>query len=654
MRDVHPATALLLILALAPGGPGAGVTAAGGHRGAGPPGQDARPAPPATSAILGRVIDGTTGRPLAGAVVTISGLLRAAPTARPASGNQPPRVMTNGTGHFVFRDLPAGSIRLTATKDGYRDGAYGAGRPVGQARPLELGEDDTRTRIEIRLWRQSSISGVVLDELGDPVAGVEVRAVERRMAGGLPLFETREAAQTDDRGRYRVADLRPGDYLVSVQPFIVSVLRSSIEAYDAMTPAERQVSGARRPTAGGVRVGRSQVSTPWPAVQPMPASPGERLQIYRGVFHPSATSPAGAGLVTVRPGDRLDGIDVHLQLTPTVTVAGRLTGVTPQEARDVRLSLIPLDTYARGADTGWDAEVTRTGPDGQFVFAAVPPGDYLIYATHIPPPGRSPSRSSGAGRGLTSQDRRRIEIAERAQLLRWAESHVSVGTTDVDGLAVALQPGLTVSGRFEFRGVLPPPDDDALARIGVGLQGLRDQPHNLPRVPVDGDPHAFRTAGFPPGRYLASVSSPPSGWTLASVMAGGRDVNLDPFTLDEDVEGVTVVFTDSPAAAAIRGSVEPTADASRDVWVAAVPASYQQWIADGLSQRRVGLEPAADGTFELSGLPPGDYLVAAMAVDGDPALQDPEFIRQFARIASRVTLAPGQSQMLALRAAVIR
>lgn len=640
MRDVRAATALLLILpalAWSASAPDTTAAAIGLQRGAGPPGQDVRPAPTATSAILGRVVDGNTGRPIAGAIVTASGR----------------RVMTNADGHFVFRDLSPGSLRVAATSDGYHEGAYGAGRPRGQARPLELGEDDVRTGLEIRLWRQSSISGVVFDELGEPAVGIEVRAVERGMAGGLPTFATREAAQTDDRGRYRLADLAPGDYLVSVQPFIVSVLQASIDAYDAMTPAQRQASGVQRPTTGGVRAGQSQVSTPWPAVQPIPPSPGERLHVYRSVFHPSATSPARASVITVRPGDRLDGIDVHLQLTPAVTVAGRLTGVAPEEARDVRLSLIPTDTHARGADTGWDTEVTRAGPDGEFVFAAVPPGDYLIYAIHVPPPIRSPA-PAGTGQGMTSAERRRAGIAERGQLLQWAESRVSVGTTDIDGLAIPLRSGLTVSGRFEFRGALPVPDDDVMARIGVSLQGLRDQPHTLPRAPVEGNPRDFRTAGFPPGRYLVSVSSPPRGWTVASVMAGGRDINLDPFTLDDDIEGVTVVFTDTPTAGSISGSVEAAADDSRDVWVAAVPAAFQQWIADGLSQRRVGLDTAADGAFELSGLPPGDYLVAAIALDRDPALQDPEFIRRLASVATRVTLAPGESRILVLRAEAMR
>ena len=66
-----------------------------------------------TGLVVGQVVDAASGRPVAGAIVGISG-----------GSNAPSRVLTGSDGRFVFRDLGRAAYNITATKPGYADGAH--------------------------------------------------------------------------------------------------------------------------------------------------------------------------------------------------------------------------------------------------------------------------------------------------------------------------------------------------------------------------------------------------------------------------------------------------------------------------------------------------------------------------------------------------
>src|SRR5262249_34900807 len=118
------------------------------------PGMQAAAQPKGTGVILGQVIDGTTGDPISDATVTLAMRpvgaqpLAGAPGANPqviAGGGRaggvaapPPqavgmpgqaaggpaqpgqqRMLADATGHFVFHDLPKGTINLSASAPGY-------------------------------------------------------------------------------------------------------------------------------------------------------------------------------------------------------------------------------------------------------------------------------------------------------------------------------------------------------------------------------------------------------------------------------------------------------------------------------------------------------------------------------------------------------
>jgi hypothetical protein len=158
---------------------------------------------PPKAIIIGQVVDASSGQAIPSAIVTL---------------DRSTSVMTTSNGRFVFRNLDPGNYRLSATKAGYRPTESGEQRPRGDSRSVIIAAGQRRRDVVIRLWRHAAITGTVIDEAGEPVIGVSVRALRRTTVGGRVRFEMEGfSGSTDDRGMYRIARLGPGAYVVFVR-----------------------------------------------------------------------------------------------------------------------------------------------------------------------------------------------------------------------------------------------------------------------------------------------------------------------------------------------------------------------------------------------------------------------------------------------------
>ena len=213
--------------------------------------------------IVGRVVDAATGRPVPGALVTLNGAtppptqLPAAPGQRPTSMPTPPRprFLTDSDGRFAFRYLVRGVYQLTASKPGYAEGGYGRTRPNGNTRSIQLRDRERLGDINVRLFKNGSISGTVRDEAGDPVVGLQVRLYRRALIAGRRMLQPANTGgdlTTDDRGMYRIRDLVPGDYVVSV-PLVRTSMPADFGMNGRVATAFEQT--AYTPGSGGVNYG---------------------------------------------------------------------------------------------------------------------------------------------------------------------------------------------------------------------------------------------------------------------------------------------------------------------------------------------------------------------------------------------------------------
>jgi hypothetical protein len=128
-----------------------------------------RPGSPASHAsssglIVGQVVDATTGRGVAGAVVSLAGgpvrssrvappppVPAQGPPLMPAAGSQ--HVLATSDGRFVFRDLAPGMYSVSARKPGYLEGAYGRRAPEGATRSIRLADGERLGGVMVPMWK---------------------------------------------------------------------------------------------------------------------------------------------------------------------------------------------------------------------------------------------------------------------------------------------------------------------------------------------------------------------------------------------------------------------------------------------------------------------------------------------------------------------
>ena len=587
------------------------------------------PLPKGTNVLIGRVIDIGTERPVAGAAVTLSGNFdengnHVQPPRRdgPASTNSAKNVYTTSGGYFVFRDLPAARYTIAIRAFGYQNNDY-------PPNVVEVAESTTPTSTDLYVWKHGAISGQVIDDKGDPVVGMPVTALRRQVIGGkLILLPQSEAAITDDRGIYRISLLPPGSYVVGVLRTVTSVpaaLAAEVDARAANPQAafnltSALIRGGILVRAGeGQRVGDSVLQRTGP---PLPLSPtGEPLG-YAHSYHPGTGNPEGATVITLGSGESRNNVDVPVRFSTTVTVSGVLMGLDGPMA-NVAVRLLS----DAGDPSNFDRPgVTQAITDGRGVFTllGVTAGEYDLNAAY----------SYGDDR----------TGAENISL--WARTTVSVGDQPVAGLTLTMRPGVTFSGRAVFEGSADPVPPHQ-GRIPVMLRPLgatfwRSFPASI------GPDGTFTSVGDPPGRYILNAYSP-VGWSIQTLMLDGRVLVDDLIEIgDRDLSGL--VLTYASIATRITGTVSGitgTTDPGTDVFVfSADGATWREGVFTTRRVRRVKVTSAK--AYEVSGMAPGEYYIAAVSTKLTANWQTPEFLERLTPGATRITLAASEQKTLNL------
>jgi hypothetical protein len=557
------------------------------------------------------------------------------------------RVMADAEGRFFFADLPAGEYYLEATKEGFAPGRYGQRRVSNQGQLLPLREGERRTDVTLRVWKYAVIGGTVVDEAGEPVVGVAVRALVRRIVAGRPQYGRESylapSTLTDDRGIFRLPRIEPGTYVVvapSTQTTVPASVMTSMDAY-ALRLALFSAAVMEAPPLGDPRTQQTGdfVLVTMNSVQiPPPPSSTQRMEVYRTTFYPAATTAADATPIAIDAGEERTDLTLTLRPAPAVSVSGRLIGpdgsppppmairLVGEAMRDIAMASLPNGP----AEVGFETVTGLSDAAGRFTLLGVPPGEYVL--THAnaflssEAPGRSPY---------------------------WMSMPVTVGTEDVSGLTVEVRAPLRVEGRVELRGaagLLPSPRN-----VIVTFEASTGEPRRF-SAEVRAGTSTFSTRAAA-GRYIVrpGMLGPISGAAVVeSVTLAGKDVTDRAFDLLADTTSLVVTFTDrlSKVSGMVkdgRGAASPTAA------VLVFPVDRERWTGYGTSPRTLASAPTSeDGSYTFRHLPPGEYYAVAVGDDDAVDWQNPRTLETLAIQATRLTVEAGAPKTLDLSVKTIR
>lgn len=633
-------------------------------RGAAPGQAAGAPAEPIirTSSVSGQVVDADTGAPIGGAIVRLQSRLLAAATA-PAGGRagapnplQPnvapgtDGLMTDGDGRFVFHNLPKGATELSASAAGYLDRAA-SGVPV---RPMQLEDGKHLDGVRLRLVKIASVTGIVLDEAGEPVVGLPVRVLRRESPQGVPRFTLSGLARTDDRGQYRLDNLPPGQlYVLAPQSQTTVPAAETDKSFMGamggmmanMNPIVEAVTGGTQSALGspGIRIGDQILRTSGdmggpggPGNSPPPPVNG-RIAAYQTTFYPGVTEVSQAMAITLRSGDDRTGVDFQIRPTASARVTGVLLGPTgPAAGTSIRLVPAP----GRADDEALTVATATTAADGAFTFLGVPTGQYIVKAQAGARGGMPMNIPAEAMANIPPQILAQMNSRMSSGESSYLQSPLSVGDRDVTGLAFSLKPGAKISGQVVFDGVAAKPATLTNVQVSFVPQGGSGGMGN-PQAKLTAEA-TFHTANYAPGIYTAAVAGVPGPWLLRSITVAGRNVMASGVDIsDADITGVELTVTDRPSSVTgfVRQDLNTPLPTST---VMLVSADFRAALNAGIAPRQQTAAVQPTGAFTLGRLLPGDYFVVALADESVPVERDAAFFESMARLATRVTVAEGE------------
>lgn len=295
--------------------------------------------------------------------------------------------------------------------------------------------------------------------------------------------------------------------------------------------------------------------------------------------------------------------------------------------------------------------------DGTFTFISVPEGRYELTAIRkVPTPGVAAFGSNGAV-ALPMDD---VIDSDPDDLL--VQTTLEAGDSDITGLTLTMEAGTMVRGRIFFGdpGVI---SDRQFGGFGITLKDLGRELFTDGRSGQAARPDREGVVRFSiraqPGEYrLGGGFRGPQDWWVESTRVDGRDVGIGPFRIGPRDVDLEVTFTRTPTE--LSGSVtDAQARPVLDANVLIFPTDPALWrnAASELSFRvdsPVQIFRTGKSTYAVTGLPPGEYFVAAIdeaEMDGWPS---EAFLDRARAAAVRVQLAPGEHRTQPLTVRVRR
>ncbi len=411
---------------------------------------------------------------------------------------------TDGEGRFAFTNLDAGAYRLAGERSGFQRQAYGARLNPNVGTLLVVPAGQSLKDVVFRLSPDAVISGQVLDEDGEPMPNLLVSVRRSGYTGGKRDWTNAGTMQTNDRGEYRIAGLRPGRYIILAMNMNLGI--------------------------GLAGVSRG----------PMTDKPDTA---YATTYYGNTLELTRAAAIDLKVGDDRRGANIQMIKTATVRVRGKI--VNPPESGQILLMLA-----RRGAGGGQSTGNLgmAQAPEGSFELTGVTPGSYILTARSATDP-LKPAGMMPVEVGDQHIDGLQFRLAPGAEV----RGHITVPGGKTEGITVALEGadsvmgeapsvGAREDGRFTLTGVYP-------GKYGLRVRGLPDNAY-VRTVKVGGqevDENAVEFSGaaeleiavssggaVAEGVVLGAGGKPAPGATVALVPDSKRESDYASTTADQD------------------------------------------------------------------------------------------------------------------------
>lgn len=365
--------------------------------------------------LLAAVCWAQTPAPSVAARGSVSGVVRSQGTGEPLAdsevmarasgpGARPVRTKADSQGRYTLRSLEPGAYTIYATTPRVDGVGFGA----MAERSIEIQGDQELTGIDIVVSLPGQIAGRVLDQNGEPVAGMNVLLVAREYSFGALRYVFASSGISDDQGRYTVGRVTPG------RAFLLMAMKRQLRL---------------------------------PAISDAPDDPALRRPALLPAYYPDSPNAEGGQLLTLRSGEQREGVDLRVRKTRSYCIEGILTG--PSGPADLRFTIAPPRPHSGLSGSGgmYMGQPGGTpGPDGKIRICDLAPGDYDLEVTQWP---KTASFGGPEFMGV---------------------ARVTISDQDVGNVRVSALPKLRVSGEVVLEG--PQPDKPLDAELSINLTSI--------------------------------------------------------------------------------------------------------------------------------------------------------------------------------------
>jgi 5-hydroxyisourate hydrolase-like protein (transthyretin family) len=527
-----------------------------------------KPRPNGPYQIRGKVVNGQTGQPIAGAEIRIY------------ESAQNVREMfevaeSAADGSFYFDGIAEGKYTLMAARRGYAPQAYLQHENYWSGVAVGPGKDALHLRFP--LYPSAQISGRVTDENGEGVRDVVIKLWKESLQNGEKKNLFDRPAVTDDQGRYRFGHLAGGKYAISV----------------AAVPWFKRFMKAARPSLSIDPDGPATAADSANANLTRADAPKEESEpdnslldlVYPSIFYPTGHTIREASWFQLRPGEEQTA-DLQLSCIPGVHVL-----ISTAQTQETGPWMVRIFQAADEGELETPGTTHRQIAPGLAEIGGLAPGSYRLQLT-VP--------------GMGGVHEEEVEIKGDAQL-------------DFRG---EVPSGQVISGIMRF---LKPPEDNAWVVLQIRDEaGRKSLVRSVPTTRENADKmeskefeYSFQIGNLAAGTGVYELSAvSPQGVTIEKIEATGARVNGNRVTVDGTGEAHLKLVV-SESSTALRGTATKKGRPFAAAMILLLPESGQPELV-----RRD--QSDSDGTFALPNVVPGKYWLMALENGWELPWADPE------------------------------